>query len=60
MDHVRIDDTCIRTHTCMLACIIHTYTEIYIRYTEGARWSSGINAANGASGPGSRPVYYLS
>ena len=27
---------------------------------EGARWSSGINAANGASGSGSRPVYYLS
>src|SRR6218665_704160 len=26
---------------------------------EGARWSSGINAANGARGPrSSRPVYY--
>src|SRR6218665_3022232 len=33
-------------------------------FVEGARWSNGINAANGARGPrfasrGSRPVYYL-
>src|SRR6218665_3002884 len=27
--------------------------------TEGARWSSGIDAAIGARGRGSRPVYYL-
>ena len=26
---------------------------------EGARWSSGIDAAIGARGRGSRPVYYL-
>jgi len=28
-------------------------------YPEGARWSSGIDAAIGARGRGSRPVYYL-
>ena len=32
---------------------------IKIKLTEGARWSSGIDAAIGACGRGSRPVYYL-
>jgi len=38
--------------TCI--CIALTY-----HTSRGARWSSGIDAAIGARGRGSRPVYYL-
>ena len=33
--------------------------EVILGYHEGARWSSGIDAAIGARGRGSRPVCYL-
>ena len=35
------------------------YSVSSVEHTEGARWSSGIDAAIGARGRGSRPVYYL-
>ena len=38
---------------CMRVCVSVGGVE------EGARWSSGVDAAIGARGRGSRPVYYL-
>jgi len=39
--------------------IIELFSYVSHYSTEGARWSSGIDAAIGARGRGSRPVYYL-
>ena len=50
-----IANTCRRMYTYRPMCVyVYMYTCIYICmhiYAEGARWSSGINAANGAGGP---------
>src|SRR6218665_2299886 len=51
----------IKTKTTKTRNVMTTEQRSYIFMckTEGAQWSSGIDAATGARGRGSRPVYYL-
>src|SRR6218665_377127 len=47
-------------HSHYIIDIFHFFVvSIFLALSEGARWSSGIDAAIGARGRGSRPVYYL-